>query len=192
MPRTGGWKAPLRAALERLAAGIDAITERLAARLPGSPDPWAARDGFVDVVVGARIRGRSRLGGSRAPASADDLATFLGLMEAQRWRLAMFASDGWYWDDPVRPETMNVLRAAAWAARRIDALADAGLERRLVADLALLSSPGHRIDGAEIYRTALRQVGQPDNARMRRHAAREIRCPARGLRAGAGNGRGMS
>jgi hypothetical protein len=157
----GGWKAPLRAALERLAAGIDAMTERLAVCLPGTPDPWAARDEFVDVVVGAEDPRAFAARWLSGAAALDDVATFLGLMEAQRWRLAMFASDAWYWDDPVRPETRHILRAAAWAARRIDTLADAGLERRLLADLALFSSPGHQIDGAEIYRMALREVGQP-------------------------------
>ncbi len=49
----GRWKAPLRAALERLAGGIDAVTEGLARELPGRPDPWAARDRYVDVVIGA-------------------------------------------------------------------------------------------------------------------------------------------
>ena len=61
----GRWKAPLRAALERLAAGIDALTEQLAGRLPGSPDPWAARDAYVDVVVGARQPATSRGAGCR-------------------------------------------------------------------------------------------------------------------------------
>ncbi len=91
------------------------------------------------------------------------MTTFLAIMEAQRWRLAMFASDGWFWDDPARPETASVLRAAARAARLVEAHAAAadGLERRLVADLALLTSPGHGIDGAEIYRLALETVGQP-------------------------------
>ena len=37
----------------RLAAGIDAVTDGLAAELPGTPDPWAARDAYVDVVIGA-------------------------------------------------------------------------------------------------------------------------------------------
>ena len=146
--------------MERLAAGIDAITERLAARLPGAPDPWAARDDFVDVVVGAEEAtafAQRWLGGA---GSTDDRATLLGLMQAQRRRLAMFASDAWFWDEPVRTETMSALRAAAWAARRVDGLAGSGLERRLVADLALLTSPGHGIDGAEIYRRALAEVGQ--------------------------------
>jgi hypothetical protein len=98
--------------------------------------------------------------GSRASADVD-AETLLTLMEAQRWRLAMFASDGWYWDDPARPETAGVLRAAARASRLVDAVAQAGLERRFVDDLALFTSPGHRIDGAEIYERALVSVGQP-------------------------------
>jgi hypothetical protein len=162
----GRWKGPLRAALERLAAGIDVVTGQLAAGLAGSPDPWAARDGYVDVIVGAvegADFGRSWLAGP-ARSRAADAGTLLTLMEAQRWRLAMFASDGWYWDDPARPETAGVLRAAARAARLVDGLANAGLERRLVADLGLFTSPGHRIDGAEIYDRALAAVGQPGAA----------------------------
>ena len=50
----GRWKAPLRAALERLAGGIDTATEALVRELPGHPDIWAARDRYVDVVIGAQ------------------------------------------------------------------------------------------------------------------------------------------
>ena len=151
------WKAPLRAALERLAAGIDVVSEALTARMPGAPDLWAARDAYVDVVIGAQ----DEQAFAARWVGSTDWPAFLALMEAQRWRLAMFASDGWYWDDPARPETASVLRAAARAARLVDGLVPSGLERRLLADLALFSSPGHRIDGAEIYRRALAEVGQP-------------------------------
>jgi len=156
----GRWKWPLRAALERLAAAIDVETERIAGGLPGAPDPWAARDAFVDVVVGvekADAFARRWLRDDDAGA----IGTFSVLMEAQRWRLAMFASDGWFWDDPTRPETAAVLRHAARAARLIDGLTEGRLEQRLVGDLALLTSPGHRVDGATIYARALAAVGQP-------------------------------
>lgn len=155
----GRWKGPLRAAMERLAAGIDVITSQVAAGLAGSPDPWAARDAYVDVVIGAEDGAAFA---ARWLAGTADVAAFLAVMEAQRWRLAMFASDGWFWDDPARPETASVLRAAARAARLVDGLAATDLEGRLVADLALFTSPGHRVDGAEIYRRALAAVGQPD------------------------------
>jgi hypothetical protein len=72
----------------------------------------------------------------------------------------MFASDGWFWDDPARPETAAVLRSAARAARLIDDLAATDLELRLIDDLALFTSPGHGTNGAEIYGHALAEVGQ--------------------------------
>ncbi len=81
-------------------------------------------------------------------------------MEAQRWRLAMFASDGWYWEEPQRPETKQVLRCAARAAQLVDELTGACLERRLVEDLALVISPTRGVDGAAIYREALAEVGR--------------------------------
>lgn len=159
----GRWKGPLRAALERLAAGIDVVTAQVAATLAGSPDPWAARDAYVDVVIGAEDGATfaARWLGRSSAAATSDTESFLAIMEAQRWRLAMFASDGWYWDDPARPETASVLRAAARAARLVDGLVKTDLEPRMVADLALFTSPGHRVDGAEIYRRALAEVGQP-------------------------------
>jgi len=128
----GRWKGPLRAAVERLAAGIDVVTAQVAAGLAGSPDPWAARDTYVDVVIGAEDGATFAarwLGGSSGGAASDTEA-FLAIMEAQRWRLAMFASDGWYWDDPARSETASVLRAAARAARLVDGLVPTDLERR--------------------------------------------------------------
>jgi hypothetical protein len=157
----GRWKGPLRAALERLAAGIDAVTEAAFAGMPGSPDPWALRDRYVDVVVGA-VGPEAFTDGAFAQAEPTDgdRARLRDLLEAQRWRLSMFASDGWYWDDPIRAETKDVLRAAARAVRLVGGAAGAALEERLAADLALLVSPLRGLDGAAIYRTALAEVGQ--------------------------------
>ena len=157
----GRWKAPLRAAFDRLAGAIDAVTDRVARDLPGDVDPWAARDRFVDVVIGAAEPEAFAAGTLGARAGAADRRRLLHLMEAQRWRLAMFASDGWYWDDPARPETRQVLRAAARAVRLVDGLAGTTLERRLVDDLTTLRSPHLGIDGATIYRQSLSEVGQP-------------------------------
>ncbi|HEX5013175.1 MAG TPA: DUF3536 domain-containing protein [Candidatus Limnocylindrales bacterium] len=159
----GRWKGPLRAALERLASAIDAATERWFASLAGGPDLWALRDAYVDVVVGsveAEAFAAERLGG----LGPDDRGRAMRLLEAQRWRLAMFASDAWFWDDPIRPETKQVLRFAARAVRLADAELATNLEPRLVADLALFSSPSRGLDGGALYRTALAEVGQPGPA----------------------------
>jgi uncharacterized protein DUF3536/glycosyl hydrolase family 57 len=156
----GRWKGPLRAALERLAAGIDALTEAACRELDPALDPWAARDAYVGVVIGAEPR-EAFAGGWLPGGDAAARRVFLEVMEAQRWRLAMFASDAWFWDDPVRPETKQVLRCAARAARLVGGAGGTALERRLVADLGLLVSPGRGLDGAAIYRQALSEIGQP-------------------------------
>ncbi|HEY0444110.1 MAG TPA: DUF3536 domain-containing protein, partial [Candidatus Limnocylindrales bacterium] len=160
----GRWKGPLRAALDRLAGAIDAVTASAFAALPGTPDPNAARDAYVDVVIGARAREEFATDWLGEAAATHDCRRFLDLLEAQRWRLAMFASDGWFWDDPIRPETKQNLRCAARAVRLVDGILGTRLEPRLVADLGLFVSPGQGLDGAAIYRAALSEVGQPGPA----------------------------
>lgn len=158
----GRWKRPLRAALDRLAGGVDAVSTDLLHAAGIDPTIlWEARDGYVDVVAGrtdAAAFARAALGRGRSRRRVDLLER---LLDAQRWRLAMFASDGWYWDDPAREETRHILRCAAKAAREIDALAGTRLEHDLLENLSLLSSPARRIDGATIYRKALVEVDQP-------------------------------
>jgi hypothetical protein len=91
------------------------------------------------------------------PDAADDLAV---LMSAQASRLAMFASCGWYWDDPRRIETRQVLRFAAHAVRSVDAVCGTTLEASLVDDLSAVPVPGGT-DGATLYDEALRAIGRP-------------------------------
>jgi len=172
----GSWKTPLRAAFDRLAGGVDALTADLAASLPGAPDPSAARDAYVDVVIGARSREAfvaDVLGGAPDPATGGIL---IDLMDAQRWRLAMYASCTWYWDVPDRVETASALRAAVCAARLIDALAESDLERRLMDDLRLVQ--GVTGDAEELAWTALAAVGAD-----LRTVIRPENPSARGLRA---------
>ena len=129
------WKLPLRVALERLAGGVDAATEPLARTLPGAPDPWAARDAYVDVVIGATPPASSPTGWLGPTAGADATTAFarrhggpaLAALDVRELRLVLGA--------PARIETAGALRAAVRAARLIDGLAGTALERRLVADL---------------------------------------------------------
>jgi alpha-amylase/alpha-mannosidase (GH57 family) len=154
----GEWKAPLRGALDRLAGGIDAATDHVARALPGSPDPWALRDAWVDVVLGVRSAGeviQEHIG----ETTSDDGAVLARLMEAQRWRLSMFASCAWFWDRADRIETAGALRAATRAARVVDGIAGTDLERRLVGDLRLIEADG--VDGVALLEIALRAVGAP-------------------------------
>ena len=122
---------------------------------------WNARNGYVDVVLGLASPEDYTAACLGPHGTADDRRRLATILEAQRWRLAMFASDGWYWDDPTRPETAQNLLAAARAVRLIDELAGTHLERRLVADLSIMRSPALGLNGSTIYRHALADVGQP-------------------------------
>jgi hypothetical protein len=159
----GRWKGPLRAAFDRLAGAIDALTDEAFAALPGRPGRLDARDGYVDVLLGVRTAGD--LAAACVPGGdAAARRRLLTLVDAQRWRLAMYASDGWYWEDPERVETRQVMRAAARAARLVDSELGRGLETGLVDDLHALVSPSTGRDGAAIYRSALEDVNQPPPA----------------------------
>ena len=71
-------------------------------------------------VAGVRgangVRGAAGVADGATGATGDDARRLMAVLEAQRWRLAMFASCGWFWEDPARTETRQVLRAAARAA----------------------------------------------------------------------------
>ena len=156
----GRWKGPLRAALERLASAMDTVAERLAADFMEPAALWQARDEYVDVIFGAETA--EDFASRSLPLAADEQrAGLLGLLEAERWRLAMFASDGWFWDDPIRAETKQILLCAAKAARMVDGAAGTDLEGRLLDDLSLFTSPSRHIDGAAIYSETLSEAGQP-------------------------------
>jgi hypothetical protein len=159
----GRWKGPLRAALERLASATDTVAVGLAGEFMDPAALWPARDEYVDVAFGAETAGDFA---RRWLPLGDDSQRlgFQALMEVERWRLAMFASDGWFWGDPIRSETKQVLLCAAKSARLIDDLAGTSLEARLREDLGLFVSPSRRIDGAAIYDEALEEAGQPVEA----------------------------
>jgi hypothetical protein len=156
----GRWKAPLRGALERMAASLDTVASALASDFLDPPEFWKARDAYVDVVFGAQEA--ESFARHWVPLGTDaQRANLLVLLDAEHWRLAMFSSDGWYWDDPIRPETRQVMLCAARAVRTIDRAAGTTLESRLVEDLGSFTSPSRRISGAGIYAEALEDVGQP-------------------------------
>jgi hypothetical protein len=155
--RDGRWKQPLRAAFDRLAAGVDAVSEGQAGAI--GVDLWAARDAWVDVAseyaTASEVLARILPGAD--PASSERLLT---LLRAQRSRLAMFASDAWFWEDPAGVETAQALRLAAHAARAVDGLAGTRLEAGLVADLGAVRSPADGRDGIALYAAALGAAGQ--------------------------------
>ena len=77
-------------------------------------DPWAARDAYVDVVLGAISIDEFAARWVR-DESPDATIEALTLLEAQRHAMLMYTSCGWFFNDIAGLETVQVMRYAARA-----------------------------------------------------------------------------
>lgn len=112
------WRTPLRDALDLLRDHAAEVFERRGGE--HLVDPWAARDDYIEVLVGAVepaafVAERGRPGG--------DPVVALTLLEAQRQAQLMYTSCGWFFNDLAGIETVQVLR---YAARLVDLLGEVG------------------------------------------------------------------
>jgi hypothetical protein len=112
-------------------------------------DPWAARDAYIDVLLGvctvdAFAAEHVRDGG--------DLSVALTLLEQQRHALLMYTSCAWFFWDLAGLETVQCLR---YAARAFDLLRELGETPPLEAFLDVLagaeSNQPHEGTGADVW-----------------------------------------
>jgi hypothetical protein len=132
--RSQAWRAPLRAAFDWLHGKLAAITDGRGREL--SPDPWAARDAYIDVVLDRSDDAVARFLATHAlPGAAK--ADVLSLLEMQRNAMLMYTSCGWFFDDLGGIEPAQVMSYAARAAELGEGLSGqpllAELGRRLAA-----------------------------------------------------------
>ena len=112
------WRGPLRAALDVLRDfGVEVFERRGGAVFV---DAWAARDAYVEVLLG-RVARKDFLAEHGRPG-VDAVEAFT-LLEGQRHALAMYTSCGWFFNDLAGIETVYVLR---YAARYMDLLRELG------------------------------------------------------------------
>jgi hypothetical protein len=136
------WRAPLREALDWLAAELDLQFEADAG--PLLKEPWEARDAYVDVLLDPSPAGQAAFLARHQlhPLDAGSRVRAFELLEAQRHRLLMYTSCAWFFDDVAGGEATQALRHAA---RAVGLAGAAGgrrdLERGLLRRLAL--APGN-------------------------------------------------
>jgi alpha-amylase/alpha-mannosidase (GH57 family) len=140
------WRRPLRDALDLLRdAGTEVFERRGSTTLR---DPWAARDAYVDVVLGARD-----VDDFAAEHVVGDLVDALTLLEQLRHALLMYTSCAWFFWDLAGLETVQCLR---YAARALDLLRELGEHPPTHAFLELLaqaqSNEPDEGSGAEVWR----------------------------------------
>jgi hypothetical protein len=107
-----GWRGPLREALDWLRDAVAAPYERRGGEL--FADPWAARDGYVDVVLDRSRGSLDRFFGAHArrPLVPEEETEALRLLELQRHAMLMYTSCGWFFDEVSGLETTQVLQYA--------------------------------------------------------------------------------
>ena len=144
------WRAPLRAALDIVRRVADEAFERMGSSL--FIDPWAARDEYVEVVIGkapiedflARVAAR--------PVGREEADTMHDLLDLQLNAMSMYTSCGWFFSDISGIETVQILR---YAARTIELLETLGQPTSEAAFTAALEQAKSNVTekgtGADIY-----------------------------------------
>jgi hypothetical protein len=144
------WRAPLRAAVDWLAAELHGTFEREGGAL--FTDPWAARDAYGEVrdAPGAAIAELVTAQAGRALAPAETIRA-RELLELEHDALALFTSCAWFFDDIGGLEPLQALRYAAHAIELAGPRA-AGLDSGFAQRLAAATSNDPQVgDGRRVY-----------------------------------------
>ncbi len=163
---TQHWRAPLREALDRVRDHVAEPFEREGRAL--FADPWAARDGYVDVVAASDddaiaaaqdailaahvlpelVAREPRRGGAEPPW----VTRALSLLELQRHAMSMYTSCGWFFDDLSGIETTQVLAYALRVIELSRSLFGLDLEAEFLSVLGRArSNVSHQGDGRGIW-----------------------------------------
>jgi alpha-amylase/alpha-mannosidase (GH57 family) len=144
------WRGPLRKALDKLRDRVDAVFDSEGRKL--FKDPWKARDAYIRVVLDRErqiVPFLDEFGLS--PMAPEDAAAALSLLEAQRSRMLMYTSCGWFFDDIAGIESIQLLRYAARCARLI-APFDPHAEQPFLEELQhAVSNRPPRLNGAQLF-----------------------------------------
>jgi alpha-amylase/alpha-mannosidase (GH57 family) len=148
-----GWREPLRNALDWLRDAVDPQFEAGAREL--LKDPWAAREGYIEVILDRSEPSRERFlksHGSRE-LSPEEQIRIWKLMELQRRIMLSYTSCGWFFDDLSGIETVQVMQYAGAALQLAQELYGNGLEEEFLSRLAKAeSNVPDQGNGAAIYR----------------------------------------
>ena len=149
------WRAPLREALDWLRDALAARFERGGEKY--FRDPWTARDESLPVLSEPSAGDVEHFFGISTPRPLDseERRRALRLLEMQRYAMLMFASCGWFFDDPAGLETRQILRFAARAIELSDEQPRGSLEEHFLTRLeAVRSNDPTAGSGREIYETS--------------------------------------
>jgi alpha-amylase/alpha-mannosidase (GH57 family) len=153
------WRAPLRQALDELRDAVAPLTEQAGRKL--FKDVWAARDGYIEVVLDRSTESADRFFRAHEShiLSEAERVRALELLEMQRHTQLMYTSCGWFFDDIAGIETVQIIAYAARVlqlARELFGEQAEPLEPNFLARLAeARSNDPSAGDGAQIYKASV-------------------------------------
>lgn len=148
-PGDPGWKAQLRYAFRRLASGLDEIFQR--AVEPVIPDPWALRNHYIEVLLGQRTVIDLLHEFAGRELTNDQVVRLHLLLEAQRERMKMFTSCGFFFEDLDRLEPRYAIAYAAQAVRLARMATGVDLTSEVMSDLSRVRSNRSGLRGDHIF-----------------------------------------
>jgi alpha-amylase/alpha-mannosidase (GH57 family) len=147
------WRKPLRDALDWLRDRVSPLYEEAAALLV--KDPWAARDGYIGVILDRSTENRARFLTEHATGVVDGASAvrLWSLLEMMRHAMLMYTSCGWFFDDLSGIETVQVIQYAGRVVQLAQQLFGIPLETSFLEWLSnARSNMPESGDGAQIYR----------------------------------------
>jgi len=173
------WRGPLRKAFDGLKSELDHLFGTRGREC--FPDPWAARDGYIGVVLDrtpARVELFLKTHG-HPDLDPDQGRDALRLLEMQRDAMLMYTSCGWFFDEISGLETTQCLHYAARAlhlARQFQR----DFEPRFLQTLATAPSNLPKFgDGRGVWEQVIRPA-TVDIDRVLAHSAISLIYPSRG------------
>ncbi len=101
------WRTPLREALDLLRYHFIRCFQQQGSEL--FKDPWEARNDFIDVLLDKGRLGNFLKKHLLKAQNSSDVKRALKLLQMQRNAMLMYTSCGWFFDEPSRPETLQIL-----------------------------------------------------------------------------------
>ncbi|MGH8913025.1 MAG: DUF3536 domain-containing protein [Acidimicrobiia bacterium] len=142
------WRGPLREALDWLRDQLIGPFETRGQAL--LHDPWAARDGYIEVVLG-EPEGDFLARHARPGLTPEEETTAIALLEIQHRAMLMYTSCGWFFDDVSGLEAVFVLRHAGRVAEMARQVLGVDLEPEFLSRLEAAPSNVDRMTGRDVY-----------------------------------------
>lgn len=134
------WRAPLRAAFDRLAEKLDVLFEE---RLTAYCDPWQLRNEAIEIYKNGTPRSHNEIEAEKRAflaeriegADEDVYGAAAALLEMQRMRMFMYTSCAWFFNDISGVETKHSIACAVRAAQIAEDITGQDLISPLLSDL---------------------------------------------------------